>query len=308
MRSLVRETTLTSKAFVYPMFAAEDIDSAQEIGAMPGQARHPVEGLAKATERALEVGVTAVLLFGIPSRKDPRGSQAWSADGISQQAIRALKRAHGEDLLVMADLCLCEYTDHGHCGVLDGDEVDNDETLDLYQRIAVAQAEAGVDVIAPSGMMDGQVDSIRSALDESGHGHIPILAYAAKYASAFYGPFREAAGSIPRAGDRRGYQMDPPNAREALAEMEQDLDEGADMLMVKPALAYLDVVSRARDRFDVPIAAYNVSAEYSMVKAAAAQGWIDERAIVLEILTSIKRAGADLILTYHALDAAGWLS
>lgn len=308
MRSLVRETTLTSKAFVYPMFAAEDIDSAQEIGAMPGQARHPVEGLAKATERALEVGVTAVLLFGIPSRKDPRGSQAWSADGISQQAIRALKRAHGEDLLVMADLCLCEYTDHGHCGVLDGDEVDNDETLDLYQRIAVAQAEAGVDVIAPSGMMDGQVDSIRSALDESGHGHIPILAYAAKYASAFYGPFREAAGSIPRAGDRRGYQMDPPNAREALAEMEQDLDEGADMLMVKPALAYLDVVSRARDRFDVPIAAYNVSAEYSMVKAAAAHGWIDERAIVLEILTSIKRAGADLILTYHALDAAGWLS
>ena len=274
---------------------------------MPGQHHESVATLVDTARQAVSMGVRGMLIFGIPSHKDAEGSAAWSRDGVAQRAIAAVKQAAGAEITVIADLCLCEYTDHGHCGVLEGDEVRNDATLERYQRIAVSQAEAGADVIAPSGMMDGQVAAIRSALDQSGFEQIPIMAYAAKFNSGFYGPFREAAQSAPRSGDRAGYQMDPANGREAMAELAQDLDEGADILMVKPALSYLDLVAQARAAFRVPIAAYNVSAEYSMVKAAAERGWIDERRVALEILTSIRRAGADIVITYHALEAAEWL-
>jgi porphobilinogen synthase len=308
IRRLVRETRLSPASFVYPMFVAEGLEGRREIPSMPGQAQHGLNSLVETAGQVVRAGIPAVLVFGLPSLKDASGSQAWASEGVVQRAFKALKDAYAERLLVIADLCMCEYTDHGHCGLLSGSEVDNDATVQLYQRIAVSQAEAGADVIAPSGMMDGQVAAIRSALDESGFPATPILAYAAKHASGFYGPFREAAGSTPQFGDRRGYQMDPANGREAMVEMEVDLEEGADLLMVKPALAYLDLIAEARARFDVPIAAYNVSAEYSMVKAAALNGWIDEKRITLEILTAIARAGAHVLITYHALEAAKWLA
>jgi porphobilinogen synthase len=308
LRELVRETDLRPASFVLPLFVAEGIDEPVPIESLPGHSRLPVSALGAVGREALDLGVRSVLVFGIPARKDAEGSEAWSRDGIAQRAIAELKQAHGEALAVIADLCLCEYTDHGHCGVLSGAEVANDATLELYQRIATSQADAGADVIAPSGMMDGQVAAIRAALDGGGFDQLPVLAYASKFSSAFYGPFREAAGSTPRFGDRSGYQMDPANGREAMRELEQDLAEGADLLMVKPALSYLDVVAEARRRFDVPLAAYNVSAEYAMVKAAAERGWVDGRRLTLEILTSIRRAGADILITYHALEAARWLA
>jgi len=271
---------------------------------MPGQQQHTLDSLAHEVEAALKVGVGSFVLFGIPARKDAQGSEAWAEGGIVQRALRQVREAFGTDVLLIADLCLCEYTDHGHCGVLEGDTVANDPTLEIYQRIAISQAAAGADVIAPSGMMDGQVRAIRAALDGAGYIDRAILAYAAKYASAFYGPFREAAGSAPRFGDRRGYQMDPANVREAVREARLDVDEGADIVMVKPALAFLDVIRAVADTTQVPVAAYNVSGEYSMVKAAAARGWIDERRILREILLGIRRAGADMILTYHAREVA----
>jgi len=304
LRRLARETRIAAQDLIYPLFVRDAIDAPQPIEAMPGHYQHTLDSLTREAEAALKVGVGSFVLFGIPADKDAQGSQAWADDGISQRALRQLRDALGPEALLIADLCLCEYTDHGHCGVLDGDSVANDQTLELYQRIAVAQAAAGADVIAPSGMMDGQVGAIRTVLDREGYSDRAILAYAAKYASAFYGPFREAAGSAPRVGDRRGYQMDPANGREAIREARLDIEEGADIVMVKPALAYLDVVRAVADSTEVPVAAYNVSGEYAMVKAAAANGWIDERRVLREILLGIRRAGAQMILTYHAKQAA----
>ena len=292
-----------------PMFCKEGIDEPMPIASMPGQFQHTLESLRKEAVATAETGVHAFMLFGVPASKDPEGSEAWNPHGIAQLAIAALREEFGDDAVVMSDLCLDEYTDHGHCGVLnDRNEVDNDRTLELYRRIALAQAEAGAHVIGPSGMMDGQVAAIRDALDVAGRDDVAIMAYAAKFASAFYGPFREAAEGAPRFGDRTGYQQDPANADEALREIRADIDEGADIVMVKPALPYLDVVSRAKRETGFPVAAYNVSGEYAMLKAAAANGWLDERRTVLETLTSIRRAGADTILTYHARDAASWLA
>ena len=304
LRRLARETRLGPEDLVYPLFLREGIEQPVPIDAMPGQYQHTLDSIAREVEEALRVGVQSVILFGIPLRKDAQGSGAWADDGIVQQGLRRLREAFGDALLLIADLCLCEYTDHGHCGVLEGQTVANDATLDVYQRIAVSQAAAGADVIAPSGMMDGQVGAIRAALDREGLTDRAILAYAAKYASAFYGPFREAAGSAPQFGDRRAYQMDAGNVREAVREAALDVAEGADVVMVKPALAFLDVIRAVGEATQVPIAAYNVSGEYAMVKAAAANGWIDERRIVREILLGIRRAGAQMILTYHARDAA----
>jgi len=309
LRSLIRETTLAPSDLIAPLFVKEGIDERQSIASMPGQSQHTLESLVKEAREIAARGVRAFVLFGVPARKDAEGSEAWNPDGIAQRGLRALRDELGDEHVVIADLCLDEYTDHGHCGVLDVDgNVDNDATLVLYRRIALAQADAGADLVAPSGMMDGQVAAIRSTLDEGGLKRVGILAYAAKFASAFYGPFRDAAECAPRFGDRAGYQMDPGNGDEALREIAADIDEGADIVMVKPALAYLDVVRRAKDRFGVPLAAYNVSGEYSMVKAASERDWLDERKIVLEVLTSIRRAGADLILTYHAKDVADWLA
>jgi porphobilinogen synthase len=302
----VRETRLSPEEFVYPLFVVRGSGVRNAIPSMPGQHQLSLDQLPAEAAELRSLGVPAVLLFGIPSTKDEQGSGAYAADGIVQEAVRALKQADA-DLLVITDVCLCEYTSHGHCGVVKDGEVDNDATLPLLARTALSHAQAGADMVAPSAMMDGQVAAIRQALDEGGFSHIPIMAYAAKYASAFYGPFREAAESAPQFGDRRGYQMDPPNAREALREIEADIAEGADIVMVKPALAYLDVIARARERFDVPLAAYNVSGEYAMIKAAAANGWLDERRVTLEVLAAIKRAGADIIITYHAKEAARWL-
>ncbi len=307
LRDLVRETRLSPQDFVYPLFVVHGQGVRREIEAMPGQYHLSVDQLAAEAEEVRSLGIPAVLLFGLPAAKDEVGSEAYHRDGIVQQAVRALKQA-APDLIVITDVCLCEYTSHGHCGVVVNGEVDNDRTLPLLARTAVSHAEAGADMVAPSDMMDGRVAAIRRALDEGGFVHVPIMAYAAKHASAFFGPFREAAGSAPQFGDRRGYQMDPANAREALREIEADIEEGADIVMVKPALAYLDVIARARQRFDLPIAAYNVSGEYAMVKAAAARGWLEERRATLEILTAIKRAGADIIITYHAKEAARWLA
>jgi porphobilinogen synthase len=292
-----------------PMFAKEGIDQPLAIASMPGQVQHTVESLRKEAVEIAELGVRAFMLFGVPMTKDAEGSQAWNPDGIGQQAIAALRSEFGDDVVVMSDLCLDEYTDHGHCGVLaaDGVTVDNDATLERYARIAVAQAGAGAHLVGPSGMMDGQVATIREALDGAGADEVGIIAYAAKFASAFYGPFREAAECAPRFGDRAGYQQDPGNADEAIREIRADLEEGADIVMVKPAVHYLDVVRRAKEETGAPLAAYHVSGEYAMVKAAAANGWIDERRSVLETLTSIRRAGADIVLTYHAKEAAGWL-
>lgn len=307
LRGLVRETRLDPAQFIYPLFVTHGRDVRDPIGSMPGQYHLSVDQLAREAGELKALGVRAVLLFGLPAAKDPVGSEAYATDGIIQQAARALKDAD-PDLAVIADVCLCEYTDHGHCGVLTpAGEVDNDPSLELLARMAVSTAEAGADVIAPSDMMDGRVAAIRTALDDSGLVATPIMAYSAKYASAFYGPFREAADSAPQLGDRRGYQMDPPNVREALREVAADIEEHADVVMVKPALAYLDVIRAVRERTELPLAAYNVSGEYSMVKAAVERGWLDERRVVLETLTGIARAGADMIITYHAKDAAAWL-
>ncbi|HEY2654999.1 MAG TPA: porphobilinogen synthase [Solirubrobacteraceae bacterium] len=321
LRGLVRETELSPADFVYPMFVAHGLDRREPIEAMPGIERLSIGHAVDEVGELAALGVPAVLLFGIPAGKDPEGSGAWDEEGVVQLATRAIKEEH-PDTIVITDVCLCEYTDHGHCGVLrevdnrpakrpPPDErrltVDNDATLELLARTAVSQARAGADIIAPSDMMDGRVAVIRHALDEEGLADIPILSYSAKFASAFYGPFREAADSTPSFGDRRGYQMDPANGSEAVRESKLDVDEGADMLMVKPALPYLDVIRRVKDETGMPLAAYNVSGEYAMVKAAAAAGFLDERATVLETLTSIRRAGADAIITYHAKDAASWL-
>ena len=304
LRRLSRETQIAPQDLIYPLFVRDAIDEPRPIEAMPGQQQHTLDSLTREVEAAIRVGVGSFVLFGIPEQKDAQGSAAWADDGIVQRALRRLRDAFGADPLLAADLCLCEYTDHGHCGVLQGDIVANDPTLEIYQRIAVSQAAAGADVIAPSGMMDGQVGAIRAALDGAGYTDRAILAYAAKYASAFYGPFREAAGSAPRFGDRRGYQMDSANVREAVREARLDVAEGADIVMVKPALAFLDVIRAVAQATDVPVAAYNVSGEYAMVKAAAANGWIDERRVLREILLGIRRAGAQMILTYHAKEAA----
>lgn len=299
LRAMVRETRLTPDDFVYPLFACEGEGVRREISSMPGCFNLSVDELVREVESAARVGVRSVILFGVPDAKDPVGREAYAEDGIVQRAIRAVKR-EVKDVIVIADNCLCEYTDHGHCGVVEGGEILNDPTLDLLAQTALSQAEAGADIIAPSNMMDGFVTAIRSVLDSSGFEHIPIMSYAVKYASGFYGPFREAAQSAPQFGDRRGYQMDPANAREAMREAQLDLDQGADMLMVKPALPYLDIIRAVRERFDVPVAAYQVSGEYAMIKAAARMGWIDEERVVMESLTSIKRAGAEIILTYFA--------
>jgi len=307
LRGLVRETRLSPADFVHPLFVAHGHGLRQEIDSMPGQYHLSPDGLAREAEELRALGIPAVLLFGLPAAKDEEGSEAYADDGIVQEAVRALKQAAPE-LVVITDVCLCEYTSHGHCGVVVDGEVDNDRTLELLARTALSHARAGVDMVAPSDMMDGRVAAIRRALDDGGFAHLPIMAYAAKYASAFYGPFRVAADSAPQFGDRRGYQMDPPNVREALREIEADIAEGADIVMVKPALAYLDVLARARRRFDLPLAAYNVSGEYAMVKAADRLGWLDGRRTALEVLTAIKRAGADIIITYHAKEAASWLA
>jgi porphobilinogen synthase len=304
LRRLARETRMGPEDLIYPLFVREGITEAVKIEAMPGQFQHSLDSLTREAEAALRVGVRSFVLFGIPLEKDSEGSAAWAEEGIVQQSLRRLRDAFGPEVLLIADLCLCEYTDHGHCGVLQGETVANDPTLEVYQRIALAQASAGADVIAPSGMMDGQVQAIRSALDGDGFEDRAILAYAAKYASAFYGPFREAAGSAPQHGDRRGYQMDPGNVREAVREARLDIAEGADIVMVKPALSCLDVIRAVAESAEVPVAAYNVSGEYAMVKAAAGKGWIDERRVIREILLGIRRAGAQMVLTYHAREAA----
>ena len=308
LRDLVRETTLEPGDFVYPLFVVAGEDMRRPVESMPGIEQLSVDRLSEEAREIAALGIKAVLLFGIPATKDPHGLESFADDGVVQQAIGTLKDAH-PDIVVVTDVCLCEYTDHGHCGLLDdAGGISNDETLDVLRRIAVSHAEAGADVVAPSGMIDGMVGAIRGALDEEGLQRVAILSYAVKYASAFYGPFREAAEGAPAFGDRRSHQMDPANAREALREAALDVDEGADALMVKPALGYLDVVRSVRERFpELPLAAYNVSGEYAMVKAAAANGWLDERAAVLETLTGIRRAGADLVVTYHAKDAAAWL-
>jgi porphobilinogen synthase len=309
LRALVRETDLAPHRLIAPLFVKEGVDQPVPIASMPGQFQHTLESLRKEAREIAERGVMAFVLFGVPARKDAEGSEASNPDGIAQRGLLALRDELGDERVLIADLCLDEYTDHGHCGVLSPDgSADNDATLERYRSIAVVQAEAGADLVAPSGMMDGQVAAIREALDGSGHDQTGILAYAAKFASAFYGPFREAAECTPQFGDRAGYQMDPANGDEAMREIRADLDEGADIVMVKPALPYLDVISRARAEAGSPVAAYNVSGEYAMVKAAGANGWIDERRATLEILTSIRRAGADLILTYHAKEAADWIT
>jgi porphobilinogen synthase len=307
LRSLVRENAVDAADLIYPLFITEGKNTRKEIDAMPGICQLSADRLVKEAEELVELKIPAVLLFGVVNNKDETGSAAWNPKGVVQQAIRNIKKA-APGLLVITDICLCEYTSHGHCGLIEDGDVDNDKTLHLLARMALSHAEAGADMVAPSDMMDGRVKAIRDALDGNGFTSLPILAYAAKYASAFYGPFREAAGSAPQFGNRKSYQMDPPNAREALREIEQDIREGADMVMVKPALSYLDVIRRAREEFNYPLAAYNVSGEYSMVKAAAARGWLDEKRAILEILTSIKRAGADVIISYHAREAAAWLA
>jgi porphobilinogen synthase len=303
MRSMVRETSLRIDDFVYPLFAVHGRGVREPIGSMPGQYRLSIDELLKECKDAASMGIPAVLLFGLPRDKDPRGTEAYAEDGIIQQAVRAVKDTI-PDLLVITDVCLCEYTSHGHCGVVEDGRIKNDPTLELIARTAVSHAEAGADLIAPSDMMDGRVAAIREGLDESGFPETPIMAYSAKYASAFYGPFREAADSTPQFGDRRSYQMDPANAMEAMREVALDVDEGADIVMVKPALPYLDVIARVKGEFGLPVAAYSVSGEYAMLKAAGQLGWLDEDRAVLEALTGIRRAGADIIITYFAKDAA----
>uniref|UniRef100_A0A7C3Z8N0 Delta-aminolevulinic acid dehydratase n=1 Tax=Desulfobacca acetoxidans TaxID=60893 RepID=A0A7C3Z8N0_9BACT len=303
LRSMVRETVLTPADFIYPLFVTPGKGVRQEVAAMPGVERLSVDLLVDEVKSAWDMGVLAVLLFGLPQKKDETGSDAASPRGAVQQAVRALKKAL-PDLVVITDVCLCGYTSHGHCGIVHRGEIDNDATLEVLAQVALSHAEAGADMVAPSDMMDGRVGAIREALDDRGFERVSIMSYAVKYASAFYGPFREAAESAPKYGDRRGYQMDPANAREAMREATLDVEEGADIIMVKPALPYLDIISQLAAEFDVPLAAYQLSGEYSMIKAAAAQGWLDETAVLLESLTAIKRAGADMILTYFAKEAA----
>jgi porphobilinogen synthase len=304
---MVRETDLTPSDFIYPLFITEGKGVKKEVPSMPGCFQESVDEAVKNAREALSLGVPSVLLFGIPEYKDEVGSSAYDEEGVVQKAIREIKDAL-PDLYVVTDVCLCEYTNHGHCGIIKNGQVVNDETLELLARQAVSHAEAGADMVAPSDMMDGRIGAVRNALDDEGFINVPIMSYAAKYASAFYGPFREAADSTPQFGDRRSYQMDPPNRREALREAALDIEEGADIVMVKPALAYLDVVSDMKAAFEVPVAAYNVSGEYSIIKAAGKLGWIDEERVMMETLVSIKRAGADLILTYFAKDAARLLA
>ena len=308
LRRAFAETSLAPSDLIAPLFVKEGIDEPIPIVSMPGHHQHTLESLVKEARELAARDIAGVLVFGIPALKDAAGSESHNDGGVTQRALRALKDELGDDFVVVADLCMCEYTDHGHCGVLDGQEVANDATVELYGRIAISQVRAGADVVAPSGMMDGQVAAIRAALDSEGYQDTVVLAYAAKYASSFYGPFREAAEGAPRFGDRRSYQQDPANVFEALREVELDIAEGADAVMVKPALGYLDVISAVKDRFEYPLAAYNVSGEYSMLVAAAERGWIDERQATLEVLTSIRRAGADLVISYHAKKAAEWLS
>ena len=305
LRRLVRENTVLLDDLIYPLFVTHGLDVKLQVSSMPGVYHFSIDTLCREAEEVRTLGIPAILLFGIPAVKDEFGSEAYAPDGIIQRAVKALKSAVPE-LVVITDVCLCEYTSHGHCGVLRDGEVANDETLELIARTALSHAEAGADIVAPSDMMDGRVSAIREALDDSGFTGVPIMSYSAKFASAFYGPFRDAAGCAPKFGDRSSYQMDPPNRREALKEITLDLEEGADIVMVKPALSYLDIISDARASVDVPIAAYNVSGEYCMVKAAAEKGYVDERRVTVEILTSIKRAGADMIITYHAKDFAFW--
>ncbi len=305
-RNLIAETDISLDHFIYPIFISEEVSTPKEISAMPGIKQWTVSTVVKEAKRAYELGIPAVLLFGIPSKKDDVGSQAYAKDGIIQRAIKTIKSKVPE-LLVITDVCLCEYTDHGHCGVIQNKYVQNDPSLDLLSSMALSHVEAGADMVAPSDMMDGRVGAIRKTLDEHGFTETPIMAYSAKYASAFYGPFREAAQSTPKFGDRKSYQMDPRNVREALHEIELDITEGADIIMVKPALAYLDVIAKVKQQFNLPLAAYNVSGEYSMIKAAAQNGWIDEKRIVMEVLTGIKRAGADIIISYFAPQVAQWL-
>jgi porphobilinogen synthase len=306
IRSLARENRLSAHGFIYPVFVCPGKNVRNPISSMPGVAQQSVDMLVEECREVEQLGIPGVILFGIPDSKDALGTGAYAADGIVQRAIEGIRKAN-LNLLVMTDVCLCEYTDHGHCGIVENGEVKNDPTLELLARESVSHARSGADIIAPSDMMDGRVGAIRKALDGAGFQDVAIISYAAKYCSGFYGPFREAAESAPQFGDRRGYQMDPANAREALREVELDLAEGADMVMVKPALAYLDIIQRVRETFSVPVGAYNVSGEFAMVKAAAANGWIDEKRIAMEILTGIHRAGASIILTYHAKDAARWL-
>ena len=306
MRRMARETRLSPSEFVYPVFVTHGENSRKPIEPMPGCDQISLDLLAEEVDEAADLGIPAVMLFGLPSKKDPMGTEAYDPEGIIQEAIKVIKRS-SSGMIVITDVCLCEYTDHGHCGVIDGGRVDNDATLELLARIALSHVQAGADMVAPSAMMDGQVRAIRDALDSHDYSESPIMGYAAKFASAFYGPFRVAADSTPQFGDRRSYQMDPANARMAMREIESDIAEGADIVMVKPAMAYLDIIRQARDRFDHPLSAYNVSGEYSMIKAAASQGWIDGKSATLELLTAIKRAGADIILTYHAKEAARWL-
>ena len=306
MRSFVRENRVTVEDLIYPMFVAEGENLKNPVPSMPNIYQYSLDRMEEELERVTEAGITAILLFGIPAHKDEKGSGAYDPEGITQCAIRMIKEKY-PNLLVIADVCLCEYTSHGHCGLVRGEEILNDETLPLLAKMAVTMAQAGADIVAPSDMMDGRVGAIREMLDANGFCNVPILSYSAKYASGYYGPFRDAAGSAPHFGDRKSYQMDPANGREALREILDDLDEGADMIIVKPALAYLDILKNARENVSVPIIAYNVSGEYSMVKAAAANGWIDEKRIVMENMVGMKRAGADRIITYHALDVAGWI-
>lgn len=306
IRSMIRETVLTPKDFVYPIFVVPGTNVKEEIPSMPNCYHLSVDNAVKLAEELYEMGIPAAEVFGLPEYKDEIGSSAWDMTSPVQRAIKAIKQAV-PDLVIVGDVCLCQYTSHGHCGCLCGHEVDNDKTLPLLAKVAVSQAECGADIVAPSDMMDGRIHALREALDADGLQNTIIMSYAVKYASAFYGPFRDAADSAPHFGDRRGYQMDPANAREAMKEVDLDLDEGADIIMVKPALTYLDIVRQVRDRIDRPVAVYNVSGEYAMVKAAAANGWIDEKRIVLESLTSMKRAGADIIITYHAIDAVKWM-
>jgi porphobilinogen synthase len=306
IRSLVRETRLSTSGLFYPMFICPGRATRQEIRSMPGIRQQSVDSFLEEAREVEQLGIPGILLFGIPERKDAEGSEAWSPEGVVPQAIRAVRDA-GLGLLVAADVCLCEYTEHGHCGVIEGERVVNDPSVERLAMAALAYTQAGADIVAPSDMMDGRVAAIRRILDDNGFEDTIIMSYAAKYCSGLYGPFREAAESAPKFGDRRSYQMDPANAREALREVALDVEEGADIVMVKPALPYLDVIRRVRDAFPLPVAAYNVSGEYSMVKAAAANGWIEEKRVVLELLTGIQRAGADIICTYHAKDVAGWL-
>jgi porphobilinogen synthase len=306
LRGLVRETRLSTAGLIYPMFVCPGTKVRQEVSSMPGIYQQSADQILEECREVESLGIPGVILFGLPESKDARGTLSTSAQGVVQRAIEAIRKA-GLKLLVITDVCLCEYTDHGHCGVIENGDVANDATVSILAEQALSHAHAGTDIIAPSDMMDGRVGAIRRKLDENRFENVPILSYAAKYCSGFYGPFREAAQSAPQFGDRRSYQMDPANAREALKEVALDLEEGADMVMVKPALPYLDIIRRVRDAFDVPVGAYNVSGEYAMIKAAVQRGWLDEQRIVLEALTSIQRAGADFILTYHAKDAARWL-